>query len=164
MTMRRLVVPLLAVGIAALALAGAAAADHPGEGGAPFGATLTGAAECMPAGVCGVGHPTGSGTILLRLNPGQEEICFDMTTAGIGPARASHIHPGEAGQVGGVLVPLTGAFTDQASSCVFAPREVILAIMKNPENYYVNVHTAAFPGGAIRGQLGHVAPGQAKRG
>ncbi|MBS1786273.1 MAG: CHRD domain-containing protein [Acidobacteria bacterium] len=27
-------------------------------------------------------------------------------------------------------------------------------IMKNPGNYYVNVHTAEFPNGAIRGQLG----------
>jgi hypothetical protein len=28
------------------------------------------------------------------------------------------------------------------------------AILKNPHKYYANVHTAAFPNGAVRGQLG----------
>jgi hypothetical protein len=32
-------------------------------------------------------------------------------------------------------------------------RELALDILKNPENYYVNVHTIDFENGAIRGQL-----------
>ena len=147
--MRRFTTLAVAVAASALVFAAVAIADHPGGGGAPFGATLTGAQE-FP----GPGHPTGSGTILLRLNPGQEEICFDMETSGIGPARFSHIHPGATGTANPPIVTLTGAFTDTASECVFAPRDVIKAIMKNPENYYVNVHAQpGFGPGAIRGQL-----------
>ena len=48
-----------------------AAAD---DGGRPFTVALTGAAE-RP----GPGDPDGSGTATLRLNPGQEEVCFTLT-------------------------------------------------------------------------------------
>ena len=155
--MRSRILVLLAVvgAVGALALAGVAAADHPGGGGTPLGATLTGAAEAP-----GPGDPDGSGTILLRLNSGQQEICFDAETADIATIVGAHIHRAPAGAAGPIVVHLTGQFP---AGCVFAPRELIKAIRKNPENYYVNVHTVGFPAGAIRGQLGHVAPGQAKR-
>jgi hypothetical protein len=47
------------------------------------------------------------------------------------------------------------------AQCVFAPRDVIKAIRKNPELYYVNIHTrntglvpeVGRPAGAIRGQM-----------
>ena len=34
------------------------------------------------------------------------------------------------------------------------PRDVADAIRKSPQGYYVNVHNATYPNGAIRGQLG----------
>ena len=157
---------LAACALAALAVVGTAAADHPGGGGTPFFATLTGPNECRVVSgtvVCGtVGHPTATGTAELRLNSGQEEICGDINVVGLTGADTvvgAHIHPGAAGQIGPVLVPLitptkTSPTTAVSSGCGFAPREVIKAIRKNPENFYVNVHTLpGFGPGAVRGQL-----------
>ena len=153
--MKRFVV--LAALLALLVVPAAARADHPGGGGVPLGATLVGANE-RP--VLGAPLPA-TGTVLLRLNPGQEEICFDMAVTNLSPLPfAAHIHVAPAGQPGPVVVPLT-APRPTSAGCVFAPRELILAIIHNPGNYYVNVHNTPFPGGALRGQLGHVAPGQA---
>jgi hypothetical protein len=42
-----------------------------------------------------------------------------------------------------------------SSGCttVGVDRDLAKDILKNPEDYYVNVHTTLFPYGAIRGQL-----------
>ena len=153
--MRKLLALLFALVLAGAAVVQPVLADHPGGGGAPFTATLTG-----PAEVPGPGHPTATGTAFLRLNPGQEEICFEIETSGIAGTgltfSGAHIHAGAAGEAGKVVVPLATPSneTGASSGCVFAPREVIKAIMRNPENYYVNVHAVpGFRGGAVRGQL-----------
>jgi hypothetical protein len=78
---------------------------------------------------------------------------------------ASHIHPGAAGANGGVFVSLglaAGEVTFATGSGTFTKRGVALtadeanSIMANPANYYLNIHTAANPGGAARGQLTRV--------
>ena len=144
----------IALGLALLSLTlagGAALADHPGGGGVPLSATLTGAAE-RP----GPGHPTATGTASFRLNPGQEEVCYELEAMGLTglTVTGAHIHPGTAGQSNPPLVHLAPPTDGTSSGCVFAPRDVILAIIHNPENYYVNVHaTPGFVPGAIRGQL-----------
>ena len=159
--MKLRLVLLAAVGAAATLTLGAVAFAEPsGIGGVPLGATLTGAAECNNAGVCGLGDLDATGTIQLRLNPGREEICFEVTTSGADPFFASHIHRAPAGIAGPIVVPTTGAFAGSASDCVFAERSLILAIMEDPAAYYFNAHNTAVPGGALRGQLGPVAPGQ----
>lgn len=119
-------------------------------GGRPFATTLTGAAE-----VPGPGDPDGSGTASLRLNPGQEEVCFELSVSNIAlPATGAHIHVGTADVAGPVVVPLTAPDESGTSSgCVSADRDLILDIMQNPEGYYVNVHSTEFPAGAVRGQL-----------
>jgi hypothetical protein len=139
---------LLSVVSVVLALAvvgGTALAD-----GRPLSAALTGAAEAP-----GPGDPDGSGSVSLRLNPGQGEVCFEITVANITlPATGAHIHEAPVGEPGPVVVALTPPDASGTSSgCVSADREVIREIIQEPEEYYVNVHTSDFPGGAIRGQL-----------
>jgi hypothetical protein len=135
---------LLLVSVLALALVA-----YGDDGGRPFSTTLTGAAE-----VPGPGDPDGSGEAVLQLNPGQREVCFQLTVSDIAPATASHIHRAPAGVAGPVVVGLTPPPTSGSSSaCVSASRELILEIIQNPEAFYVNVHNADFPAGAVRGQL-----------
>jgi CHRD domain-containing protein len=125
--------------LTALALASIAA-----DGGRKFTTTLTGAAE-----VPGPGDPDGSGTATVTLNPGQGEVCWDITFSGVDTITAAHIHVGEVGVAGPVVVPLS-----PTSGCTSADRDLIKAIIQNPEGYYVNIHNAPFPAGALRGQLG----------
>jgi hypothetical protein len=51
------------------------------------------------------------------------------------------------------VVPLTPPTSGVSSGCTSADPNLIKAIIQHPEKYYVNVHTAEFPGGALRGQL-----------
>jgi hypothetical protein len=114
--------------------------------------TLTGAAE-----VPGPGDPDGSGTASLTFNPGREEVCFELSVSNITlPTTGAHIHSGTATQSGGVVVALISPDeTGTSSGCVSADRALILDIIRNPENYYVNVHTVPlYAAGAVRGQLG----------
>jgi hypothetical protein len=118
------------------------------RGGRPLSTTLTGAAE-----VPGPGDPDGSGSAVLTFNPGQEQICFELTVSGIAPANAAHIHEAPAGVPGPVVVPLQPPTSGSSVGCVQADSALILDIIQEPAEYYVNVHNATFPAGAVRGQL-----------
>ena len=128
------------------AVAGLVWADD--DGGRPFHVTMTGAEEAP-----GPGDPDGSGEAVFRLNVGQGEICYQLTVRDIAPATAAHIHEAPAGDPGPVVVPLESTTDGSSSACVTVDRELIKEILQEPEEYYVNVHNAEFPGGAVRGQL-----------
>ena len=156
--MRKLLLVLLLVVVASLIPAGAAAERLPNSlhGGDPFTAVLS-------------GH--GSGLSLVTLNPGQNEVCWEVTVAGLtAPVFAAHIHKGAAGVNGPIVVPFFGFATPSHatsfSGCTESvDRALIEAIQDNPAGYYVNVHTSCagqpatcgppWPGGAVRGQLTH---------
>jgi len=151
---RRLLFSLALASLVALALAGAASAaklDAADHGGRVLSTQLTGAAE-VPAG-----DPNGSGTATITVNPGQEEVCWEITVEEITlPATAAHIHIGAAGTAppNNVVVTLSAPDASGFSSgCTTVGRDLALDILQNPENYYVNVHNEPFPTGAIRGQL-----------
>jgi hypothetical protein len=111
-------------------------------------AKLTGDAQ-----VPGPGDPKGSGTIQVTLDPEKGEVCYELNVANIQEATAAHIHEGATGKEGPVKVRLEAPKTGSAKGCTKADAVVIQALMKDPTGYYVNVHNAAFPKGAVRGQL-----------
>lgn len=109
--------------------------------------TMTGAAE-----VPGPGDPDASGTAKILIVPANGLVCWQLSWTGIEePITGAHIHgPASVTEDAGVLVPLS---TDPAKGCTRVDPALAAAIAGSPSNYYVNVHSTAFPGGAIRGQL-----------
>lgn len=146
--MLKLYRPTLAL-LAATVAAGTALPALAQDGGRKLSTTLTGAAE-----VPGPGDPDGTGMADLRINPGQMQICYTLTVANIDPARAAHIHEAPAGAAGPVVVTLDAPTDGSSEGCASVTRELALEILKSPEDYYVNVHNARYPAGAVRGQLG----------
>ena len=90
----------------------------------------------------------------LRVNPGQQQVCFELAVDDIEMASAAHIHVGAPDVAGPVVVTLTAPSSGTSSGCVDVERALALAIVQDPAAYYVNVHNADFPAGAVRGQLG----------
>ncbi len=79
-----------------------------------------------------------------------------------GNGRAAHIHEGARGTNGPVIANLAWPQDGQASDCLFEGQDgkfptkeagIVQRILKNPANFYVNVHNSVHPAGAIRGQL-----------
>ena len=71
--------------------------------------------------------------------------------AGVAKPTQAHIHVGGKGVSGNVVVPLGAAY--KGSGCTKASKALIEKIETNPNRYYVNIHNAKYPAGAIRGQL-----------
>ena len=114
-----------------------------------FNATLTGAAE-TPV----VGDPDGSGQAVVAVDVAAGRACVFTSVAAIDlPAAAAHIHAGVVGVAGAVVVPLTAPKLPVSASCGTPVAGVIAALLASPAGHYVNIHTAPFPGGAVRGQL-----------
>ena len=138
--------------ICAIVFASPALAAPPADGGCnggrPLSANLTGEAE-VPV----PGDPDGSGSANVRVNPGQECISYDIAVEDIAPATAAHIHEAPAGSAGPVVEELNAPTDGSSSGTTEVDREEAKDIVKNPEDYYVNVHNAEFPGRALRGQL-----------
>ena len=98
------------------------------------------------------GDPNGRGTATIKIEQSKGEVCFNLTWSRIGTPVAAHIHKGKKGVAGPVVIPFFGGAAKH-KGCVKASKSLLAKIVKNPAAYYVNVHTQAFPGGAIRAQL-----------
>ncbi len=123
---------------------------HAGAGGRTnfvFTTRLSGAEE-----IPGPGDADGSGVAVVQVNTDDGTICYRVIVRGIDPARAAHIHVGPQGVAGPVVQGLTAPAEGMSSACVVNDA-LADAIVANPVNYYVNVHNAPHPAGALRGQL-----------
>src|SRR3954451_17436171 len=146
---------VLAILTAALVAPVGLASDHgkhkaKATGQKVFTTTMTGANE-----VPGPGDPDGKGHARIRLDSKHDRVCFKVSTKGIAPPNAGHIHQGDRGTAGPVVVPLftSATGTRHRRGCVATTQAIIDAIRANPSGYYVNVHNDAYPNGALRGQL-----------
>jgi len=110
---------------------------------------LSGGAE-----VPGPGDNDGSGTANLTINHDKGEVCYDIAVEDIQAPTAAHIHIGAADKSGAPKVTFKKAADGSWKGCASADKALLSDILKNPGNYYVNVHNQEFPNGALRGQLG----------
>lgn len=140
---------LVLVPVVALGLGAVPVAAHAADGGRPYHLALTGAAE-RP----GPGDPDGSGTAHLTVNPGQGRVCYSVTVSGVDPILAAHIHVAPATAAGPVVIPLASFTGDSTTGCADVERALALALVQDPGSYYLNVHNATYPAGALRAQLG----------
>lgn len=131
-------------------------------------AALSGANEVptpdVPKGTF-VGDRNGRGLGLVAIRAGRGELCFRFDVKKVSAVVAAHLHEAPAGKNGPVVVPL---YSMPAATNLTAPdinrqlvenciedldEDLLRDIKRNPADYYFNVHTTAFPGGAVRAQL-----------
>jgi hypothetical protein len=98
------------------------------------------------------GDPNGKGLAVIHLNAAKGTTCWAFKgVSGIAKPTAAHIHKGGKGGSGPVVVPFGASY--KASGCVKTSKATIEKIESSPNAYYVNIHNAKYPAGALRGQL-----------
>jgi hypothetical protein len=133
----------IVAGLLAALLPVAAASGALQKDGTSLHATLSGKVE-VPKG-----DPDGRGTAEIKITG--TKVCWEIKATKVATLSAAHIHKGRAGVAGPVVVPFGKTY--KSKGCTTAPVAVAAAIKKNPGAYYVNVHNAKYPAGALRGQL-----------
>jgi hypothetical protein len=133
-----------------------------GDGTVTLTARLSGAQEVPPA------DPDADGKAKVEIDVENGRVCFDVKIYDVGTPNRGHIHVGDAGVNGGIVVPFfeirpaDAPATDprhdaledgRLADCVSADPAVLADIVARPDHYYVNLHNTRFPGGAFRCQL-----------
>jgi hypothetical protein len=99
--------------------------------------------------------PESAGTATLTLSDDGTELLYDISVQGIPAVTAAHFHSAAAGQNGGVAFPLAGEIVGDAwvSSGAWTEIPADMADAIRNGGIYINVHTADYPGGEVRGQV-----------
>jgi hypothetical protein len=120
----------------------------------PLAATLTGKNEVGENGRKGAGDSNGRGGATIAGKG--TKLCWGITVKDVDTPSAAHIHRGTSAKNGPVVVELsapTAGDIGSSSGCTTVSSSLNKQLLKNPSHFYVNVHTANFPDGAVRGQL-----------
>lgn len=110
-------------------------------------ARLSGASEVPPK------MGSGSGMLEASMNMDTHLLTWTVTYSGLsGPATGGHFHgPAMTGQNAGIVVPFAGSLVSPIMGTATLSAAQTADLMAG--KWYVNLHTAANPGGEIRGQV-----------
>ena len=104
--------------------------------------------------VAGPADPDATGTAEVLVQPNQGRLCWNLYVRYTDPIMGAHIHRAAAGSVGPPVVALTTPGADgHSEGCTAVDETLARQISNQAHEFYVNIHTAAFPAGAVRGQL-----------
>lgn len=104
----------------------------------------------------GPGDADGCGSGWIAFQEGLNRVSWNFTYTNINPPTAMHVHTGNAGVPGPILVDMGVVTTGGPGTLINSTTTSganMAAILANPAGYYVNIHNADFPPGAIRAQL-----------
>jgi hypothetical protein len=154
--MRRLIVCLVVACVVAAPTASVAPAKSGRGATCVLHAKLAAESETTGSTSTAKGH-----TLIKVRNDGTIEFKTQINNRNHETFVAGHIHAAPVGVAGPIVVPLFVAPAPPVSarhikqSGVATPNAGTTGadLCQNPSAYYVNYHTTAFPGGAIRGQL-----------
>lgn len=135
----------LAIGVAAPVVAQDSAGEFSYLGSSLFGE--------YEVGHEGAGEDA-SGDFSAELDMANGRMCYLLEVTGLDTFAAAHVHEGAEGKNGPPVLTLQLSDENGDDVCVDVDRELLRKLARNPTRYYVNVHTQAFPDGAVRGQLG----------
>jgi CHRD domain len=119
-------------------------------------AKLSAAQEVPAADGKATGDPDGAAVAFIKVKGNR--VTYSVTWKGVSAPTLGHLHNAPAGKNGPVAVTLFGTpMPDTVDAAVGAAafEDATLAdkIRTNPTDFYFNLHTAEFPGGAVRGQF-----------
>jgi hypothetical protein len=119
-------------------------------------ATVEYKADLKPSSEVPPNQTTGSGSVTATFDPATKQLTWNGNYSGLsGPPTAAHIHgPAQPGVNAGVVMwistkgsPFPSPFSGSATLTDAQAGDLTAGL------YYVNIHTAANPGGELRGQL-----------
>lgn len=115
------------------------------------GVELTGAGE-----VPGPGNLDALGSVEVVVVEERSEVCVEIVVRGLDEPTAAHLHEAAIGEAGDVVLGLPAPTDEKGAvdACVSAEPDVLERLQREPAGFYVNVHSALFPDGALRAQLG----------
>lgn len=109
-----------------------------------FTANLVGSEEVPPTG------SAATGTAVAFLHEPDNRLVYNVSSSGLANVTAAHFHQGAFGANGGVVV----GFSGNGNYCGVSQRLTAAQVAAlKADGFYANIHTAAFPGGEIRGQM-----------
>jgi hypothetical protein len=104
----------------------------------------------------GPGDPrAGGGYVDFSLEPSENRLCYLIFPVVSSPPTVAHLHKGGAGANGPIVLTLKAdpAEWRPPTTCVGIEPALLADILAHPGGYYVDVHSKAFPNGAVRGQV-----------
>ena len=122
---------------------------------------LNGRNEQTKANRSAMGDPQATAVELLRIRG--DQVSFEITWHNLVAPTVARVRAGSAGSVGGSVIPMMTApasdtLTAVAGSVTIKDPQLLARLVNNPTQFYLDMDTARYPNGAVRGQFRRIGP------